>query len=129
MLNNRGQSLVLFVILLPILMFILILVIDIGNVIVLKQELGNISELVLDYGLDNFEEENLINELEELIKFNNKDIDLINVYMDEDRLYVLLEDNYNGLLSSFVDISIFKVHTSFVGYIENNKKRIEKMGD
>ena len=52
MLNNKGQSLVLFIIILPILIFILILVIDVGKIIVLKQELNNISEFVLDYGLD-----------------------------------------------------------------------------
>ena len=52
MLNNRGQSLVLFVITLPVLLIVLVIVIDIGRVISLKQELNNISELVLDYGLD-----------------------------------------------------------------------------
>ena len=52
MLNNRGQSLVLFVITLPVLLIVLVIVIDVGRVISLKQELNSISELVLDYGLD-----------------------------------------------------------------------------
>ena len=59
MFNNRGQSLALFVITLPVLLIVLVLVIDIGRVISLKQELNNISELVLDYGLDYFNDVNI----------------------------------------------------------------------
>jgi len=129
MLNNKGQSLVLFVIILPILILILILVIDIGRVIVLKQELKNISEIVLDYGLDNVDKENLSNEIEELIKLNKTDIDLIDVYIEDSKIYVDLSEKSNGIFSGFIDASIFNVKTAYVGYIENDEKRIEKMGD
>ena len=70
MLNNKGQSLVLFVVVLPILLLLLILVIDIGKVIVLKQELNNINEIVLDYGIDNISNEGIENELKNLVRLN-----------------------------------------------------------
>ena len=38
---------------------ILVLVIDVGRIIVLKQELSNISEIVLDYGLDKIDDNEL----------------------------------------------------------------------
>ena len=85
MLNNKGQSLILFIIVLPILLFVLILVIDIGKVIVLNQELNNISEIVLDYGLDKLIDEN--NNLN-----NNIDNDFKNV-MDNDSDIQLQDDN------------------------------------
>lgn len=129
MLNNKGQSLVLFVIVLPILILLLILVIDIGKIIVLKQELNNISELVLDYGLDNFDSENIENELVNLIKLNKNDVDNINVYIEDDKIYVKLSEKCDGIFSSFIDLSIFNVNSFYMGSIIDDEKRIERMGD
>ena len=129
MLNNKGQSLVLFVIILPIILFILVFVMDVGRAINLKYELINISNIVLDYGLDSMNDENIINDLEELVILNKSDIDNINVRVENEKIYIDLVDKYNGVLSSLVDISIFNINTSYVGYIENEKKRIENLGD
>ena len=129
MLNNKGQSLVLFVVILPILLLILIFVMDIGKVILLKQELINISDLVLDYGLDKINNENLETELEELINLNKNDIDNIEVIKKNDKIYVNLNDKVEGNLSGIINLPVFKVKTSYVGYIEKNEKRIERMGD
>ena len=129
MLNNKGQSLVLFIIVLPILILILILIIDIGQVIVLKQEFNNISELVLDYGLDNLDNENLCNELIDLIRLNKDDIDKINVYVENEKIYIELMETSKGVFSSFVDISLFNIKSFYVGYVENENKRIESLGD
>ena len=139
MLNNKGQSLILFVIVLPVLLFVLVLVIDIGKVLVLRQELNNISEIVLDYGLDKLDMDdntssdiddsnyNLEDELIEVIKLNKSDIDKIDVRIDNDRIYVDLSKGEKGIFSSLVDISMFNVKSSYVGYLDNNKKRIERV--
>lgn len=136
MLNNKGQSLILFVIVLPILLFILILVIDIGKIIVLKQELNNINEIVLDYGLDKLysNDEEIYNfvledDLRDLVDLNNESIDVVSIEIDNNKIYITLEENVNGLFSSFMNISIFNVKSYYVGYIENNKKKIEIVGD
>lgn len=139
MLNNKGQSLILFVIVLPVVLFVLVLVIDIGKVLVLRQELNNISEIVLDYGLDKLDmgdntssdiddsNYNLEDELIEVIKLNKSDIDKIDVRIDNDRIYVDLSKGEEGIFSSLVDISMFNVKSSYVGYFDNNKKRIERV--
>jgi len=165
MLNNRGQSLVLFVITLPILLIILVIVIDIGRVISLKQELNNISELVLDYGLDywnginmntnddeeiidsnlnididgiivndNSEDVSIENDvidiedrLIEIIKLNKDDIDFIDVRIEDNKIYIELSDRVDGIFSSIIDISVFDIRSSYVGYIDNNEKRIERV--
>ena len=129
MFNNKGQSLVLFIIILPILLFILVLVIDIGRVIVLKLELNNISELVLDYGLDNIMDENIVKELDELVKLNKDDIDRVKLYKDNNKIYIELSEKSDGILSSFVNISMFNVKSYYVGYIVDEEKRIESLGD
>ena len=97
MLNNRGQSLILFVIVLPVLLLILVLVIDIGSVISLKQELNNISEIVLDYGIDYLNNDmddnidsisSIENKLIEIIELNKDDIDEIDIRIDNNKIFI-----------------------------------------
>ena len=122
MLNNKGQSLVLFVIILPILLFIVVLVIDVGKAINLKQELNNINKITLDYGLDNMDLDNLKDEITKLVKMNNKDIDEIEMHLDNNKLYLNITYDMNLIFSSSVEIT-----SSYVGYIQDGNKRIEKV--
>ena len=62
-LNNKGQSLVLFIIIIPIILGIMAIVIDIGNIIYENQELDNINRIVLDYGLDSITDRNIIDNM------------------------------------------------------------------
>ena len=51
-LNNKGQSLVMFILILPIILLLIVLVVDIGSIMVKKQELDNVNQLTIEYGLD-----------------------------------------------------------------------------
>lgn len=127
MLNNKGQSLVLFVVVLPILLLIVILVIDVGKALVLKQELKSISNIVLDYGLDNLDNENIIDELNKLINLNNDEIDNVSIKIEDDKIYIELKEKTNGIFSSIINISIFNINTSYVGYMKDENKIIERI--
>lgn len=127
--NNKGQTLALFVIILPVLLLLLVLIIDIGKMIVLKIELNNISKIVLDYGIDNIDNENIKDELVNLVKLNKDDIDEIDIEIVNDRIYLELEDDEAGLFSGLINTTLFTIETNYVGYINNGEKRIERMGD
>ena len=126
--NNKGQTLALFVIFLPVLLLLLVLVIDIGKAIVKKVELNNINEIVLEYGLDNLDKENLKDDLINLVKLNNSDIDQINIDIVDNKIYINLLDNNDSIFKKIVSISKFNIESNYVGYIINNEKRIERVG-
>lgn len=131
MINNKGQSLILFVIVLPVLLLILVLVIDIGRVIFLKQELNNINEIVLDYGVDYLNNDvsisSIENKLIEIIELNKNDIDMIDVKIENDKIYIELSEKIEGIISPILDISVFDIKSYYVGYMDNGKKRIERV--
>jgi hypothetical protein len=127
--NNRGQSLVLFVVILPVLLLLLVLIVDVGKLIILKLELNNISEIVLDYGLDNLEDENLYSEMTKLVKMNKNDIDNVNIDIIDNKIYLKLSHNDEPLFKNIINVLEFKIETSYVGYILDDKKRIERLGD
>lgn len=149
MINNRGQSLVLFVVVLPILFLLLVLVIDIGKMVVLKQELNNISEIVIDYGLDKIDigiekddsnldsatndsniddtdeivsNEELVKELREVVRLNDSEIDDVRIEIRDNKIYMELQEGVK-----LINIRIFSIKSSYVGYIDGDKKRIERI--
>lgn len=123
MLNNKGQSLVLFVLILPIIFIVMMIVVDVARMILLRQELNNVSYIALDYGLEVINEEDTISKVKELINKNNSDINNVSVEIKDDIIYVNLEDNVDLM---FIKSNLFMVRTSYLGYIEDDKKIIER---
>ncbi len=124
--NNKGQSLISFVLIIPVILLILFMVYDIGNMVLLRDELDNINYLVIDYGLDKLDDEKLGNKLDEMIKKNKNDIDSIAISVSDDKIMISLEDKIDNKLSLINKIKVFDVKSNYVGYIENNKKIIRK---
>ena len=124
-LNNKGQSLVLFILILPILLLVSILVFEIGNVYTSKSELDDINYLVIDYGLDHITETNLEEKLIELIKLNSNDLFYIGVNVEDSKINVTTKRKVKGILSKSFDI--FEVVSNYEGYMENEDKVIGRV--
>ena len=121
--NNKGQTLVLFVLILPIIVFIMLLVIDVSNMFITKQELNNINKIVLNYGLDIIEEENIDSKLEELINknvLNNENT----IRIDNGIIEVEIKKNIQGIVTKK---KIYEVKSTYKGYIEEDKKVISRV--
>lgn len=91
MFNNRGQVLVLFLLLIPVLLIVLVIVIDIGNVTSEKIALENLCSLAID------EED-----INKFVSLNDKDID---VSIKDNK--IILEKRVDGLLSHVIDLDFF----------------------
>lgn len=121
--NNKGQSLVTFVLVIPIAVLIFMMIYDIGSMVLLKSELNNINYLAIDYGLSNINEEDVNEKIKSLIVKNKSKIDNISINIEDNKIYIILEDSIDTKISLK---KIFKVKSSYVGYLENDKKKIER---
>ena len=127
MLNNKGQSLVLFVIMIPVLLLFMALVIDLGHAYNLKNNLDNSLELVIEYGLDNYNDDEFDkNELNKMLKFNNPSSDN-NLVIDDDKIRASSSSYVEGIFARVLNIKVFKVESEYVGYIDDGKKMIERI--
>jgi len=125
MLNNKGQSLVMFVLIIPLMLLIMILVVDVGNTILNKQELDNINYLTIEYGLENIDKDNLEDNLINMIKINNKEIDYIDVYIKDNRISINLKKEINGTLAK--RFKLFEIESNYIGYFKNGSMFIERV--
>ena len=124
-LNNKGQSLVMFILIIPILLLIMILVIDLGNIIVTKTHLDNTNYLVIDYALDHLEEEDLESKVLGLIKANNGGGLETKIDISNDKILVTTRKEVKGLLTN--SIKIKTIISNYEGYIKDDKKIIGRV--
>lgn len=119
--NNKGQTLAIFVIILPIILLVLLLIIDFGLLSIEKRKISSDIKTSIKYGLNNNSNSNDIQEL----LYKNIDQNKIK------KLDINITDN-----SVSIDIivkydSIFKIinneiKLSYIGIKENNKIEIKK---
>ena len=124
--NNKGQSLISFVLIVPIILLILFMVYDIGNMVLLKEQLNNINYLVIDYGLDKIDSVDLSNELTEMINKNKEDIDKIEININDGKIKIFLEDKIENRLSLINKFDVLDIKSNYIGYIQDGKKIIRK---
>lgn len=125
-LNNKGQSLVMFVLIIPIFLLIIAMVYDIGNAFYEKEALNNINQMVLDYGLDNLDKIDE-NDLMELVIKNDSNLKNISITIDEEVITITTQKYVKGIFGNILDINITEVTSSYLGKTLGNKKIIERI--
>lgn len=123
-LNNKGQSLVMFVVILPVIIMILMMVVDIGKMVNLKSELDNINYIAISYGLDNISDEDIQDKIRKLIYKNKLGIDEVKIEIDDGEVDITLVDGVDLILLK--ESNILRVRSSYRGIISDEKKIIER---
>lgn len=126
-LNNKGQSLAIFVIFVPVFIMIGTFVVDVAFAKYNERRLDNLNKQVINYGLKHIDEESYDN-MVDLIYQNDSDIDSyeININNETKEISVTLSKSTKGFFGSIVGKEIYNEKSSLKGYIKDDKKIIEK---
>lgn len=125
-LNNKGQSLVMFVIIIPIILLVLTLVYDVGISIYEKNRLSNTNYMVIDYGLDNMANVNE-SELIQLALKNTNNLSYISVVVEDNYIEVKLSKEIRGIIGRLFGFDLIEANSHYKGSIINGEKRIERI--
>lgn len=125
--GNKGQSLAIFVIFVPVFIMIGTLVVDISFAKYQSRRLDNISKQVLSYGLDHIDGEPYEN-MVDLIYQNDDEIDSYTIDINDENktINISISKSTKGFFGSIVGKEIYKEKSNFTGYLKNDKKIIEK---
>ncbi len=126
MFNNKGQSLVTFVLIIPIFIFVFILAYDVGNMTLSRRTLDDINYISIDYALSHMEDENLEDKIRDIINQNDSTITNIKYKIDGETIYIETEKPYKGIFLGLLNTKISEVKSSYKGYIVDTKKVIER---
>lgn len=125
-LNNKGQSLVMFIIFMPVLLLMLTLVYDIGNGLYEKEKISNVNYMAVSYGLDNIdkvEEQDLI----DIIMKNTNNLDNISVNIENDTIDIKIDKDIKGIIGGTFNVSLIEVRSEYTGKIIDGNKNIERI--
>ena len=124
--NNKGQSLVMFVLIIPIFLLILTLVYDVGNAIYEKDRLSNTNYLTIEYGLNNIDTVTE-NDLKNLIEQNTSNLKYIYVTIEENQIEIKIEKDAKSIIGKMFNFDLITVVSEYHGEIINGKKVIERI--
>ena len=124
--NNKGQSLVMFVLIIPIFLLILTLVYDVGNAIYEKDRLSNTNYLTIEYGLNNIDTVTE-NDLKNLIEQNTSNLKYIYVTIEENQIEIKMEKDAKSIIGKMFNFNLVKIISHYKGKIINNLKEIERI--
>lgn len=119
--NKRGQTLILFVLLIPILLILAALVIDIGLVTNAKLKLDNLTTSILEEFYDQKNEENIEQKIKEIYQKNNIKIDHLEINSTDTMLNIKIEDQIDSIFGRIIGIKEYSYQTDKT--IKEEKKK------
>lgn len=97
--NKKGQVLILFVLIIPILMLLSTYIVDNVYITYNKNKLNQINELIIeDVSRGNLE----IDDIEEYINKNDKDIKIKYIYLGDDEVQIILKKDIKSLFGKII---------------------------
>ena len=118
--NKKGQTLVVFVLFLPVLVIVITMIINKSNMYYDKRNMENIAKEAINYGLSNIEDENIENKIKIFI---SKNIDCEKeVKIEDGEIRVTLKKE-NKTVKKILGYGNIKI--KYKGKIEDNKKKVE----
>lgn len=124
--NNRGQVLILFVLMIPVFLLLLAIVIDLGLLYYEDKRLENtVKESVL-YGLKHQSDVDVQERIRNLVNKNIDSIKDITVYQEENYIQVTVIENYKGLFTYLFKNNIYEIENTYYGYLSEGEFVINK---
>lgn len=120
--NNKGQSLILFVLLLPVFILLFAYVFDTALILSNDHKLQKIGEEVI-YAMY---EDVSIRDLEKLINKNDQEIKIEKLNLDEKRVH--LKKDIDSFFGKIIGFKTYHLDTSLKGTLKNGQVIIEKKG-
>lgn len=125
-LNNKGQSLVLFILIIPIILLILVLIYDVAGAIYEKNRLSNTGYLSTVYALDNIDNVDENDVIEYILK-NSDNLNNISVIIEDGKVDIELGKNIKGFFGKSFNFDLVEIKTKYSGTIVDEEKNIERI--
>lgn len=124
--NKRGQTLILFVILLPLLLLLLAFVVDTGIVLQEKTRINSSIKSILKTTYKGYLDENYQEKVLRLLKENDIPIEKITLNIAEENIQVEIECQKESIFGKIIGIQNYKIKSIFIGKIKEDYLEIKK---
>ena len=122
--NNKGQVLVAFILMIPIIILMCVAITDVGLMNIESRRVNNTVRNSVKYGINNLDKTNIKDTMKSLIMDNLKNVDSISIDVDIDNSYAkaTVKVKYKGL----INITNRDITSSYYANINDGKVTINK---
>lgn len=120
--DKKGQTLIVFVILIPIIITMIAIVVDVG---LLTHEFEKARGLI-DTGIELYFEKGSVSEIENLLKMNDIPVNSLKIEEQEDAVEVSITYSIDALFGQIINIHNYPIEMHRRGTIEKGKINIRK---
>lgn len=125
--DRKGQVLVGFLLLLPLLLILFVFVIDIGFMKVEERKLENTVKEAITYGLkQESPEEEVQQQVETMIRKNIDNIEFLDTAVTNGNIQVHLSTRQKNVFGIILNQRMYKIEKRYQGYLENETIKIIK---
>lgn len=124
--NNRGQTLALFIILIPVLLLFAAFVIDSGVMVRENTKLNSVTKLIINETIDEINDPKINDKIKNLYIRNGIPTDKVIIKIKDNKLTISNEYVKISMFGYIIDNYEYKVKIKLTGYKENDKIIIEK---
>lgn len=125
--DHKGQILVGFLLLLPLLLILFVFVIDIGFMKVEERKLENTVKEAITYGLkQESPEEEVQQQVETMIRKNIDNIEFLDTVVTNGNIQVHLSTRQKNVFGIILNQRMYKIEKRYQGYLENETIKIIK---
>ncbi len=121
MMNNKGQTLVLFVLLLPFVMLLIVYLTELANVSITKKKADSDIKTAIEYALSNISDTDIKSKTQKLVDNNVNGRNAITI--KDSVVSIQTTIKIKNIFPKMFDMK--EINIKHTGYIENNKKIIE----
>ena len=127
--KNKGQVLVAFILLLPVLFMFMGLLVDVGYLYIEKRIVDNNVKDALEFGLNSTEQDTSVikNKIKNQLHLNVDEIKILDITMENQIIEVKLEKVKKSIFSVIFSKFEYKISSHYRGYINEEEIVIRKV--
>ncbi len=116
--NKKGQTLILFIILIPLILGVLAMVVDVGLLVSKNSNLKEVTKIVIRDSLKNDLQEE---EIEDLFIENKIDISNLELDIEKDKIKVKNKIEIDSIFGAIIGLKKYTIKIDMIGYKDSNK--------
>lgn len=120
--NNKGQTLIMFIILIPVFLILTAIIVDVGIIEHSYQKYkGIVDESIKEFFLNNGTDS-----LEKTLSYNEIDKENYEIIVEDETVTVLVKSKIDSIFGKLININDYEINVNRVGKIKDGNIIIEK---
>ncbi len=124
--NNKGQTLILFILIVPVLLLLLAFVVDTGLLLKEHTKINSTTKTILKTTFENRFDENYNEKVVSLFAKNNLPTNNIIITKEEDKVLIAIEYDKESIFGKIIGIQSYKIKSVLSGTLKEGTLQIKK---